>query len=41
MHTGEWYWKQQKKHPLQTTIILILISSNKTVISFSHGDQTM
>ncbi len=41
MHTGEWWWKQQKEHPLQATIIPILISSDITVIIFRHGDQTL
>ncbi len=41
MHTSKWWWKQQKKHPLQATIIPILISSDKTVISLNHGDQTL
>ena len=41
MHTGEWWWKQQKEHPPQATIIPILISSDKTVMSLSHGDQTL
>ena len=38
MHTGKWWWKQQKEHPPQATIIPILISSDKTVMSLSHGD---
>ena len=29
------------KHPLETTIIPILLSSDKTVMSLSHGDQTL
>ena len=41
MHTGKWWWKQQKEHPSQATIIPILISSDKTVMSLSHGDQTL
>ena len=41
MHTGKWWWKQQKKHPLQATIISILISNDKTVMSLNHGDQTL
>lgn len=41
MHTGKWWWKQQKEHPPQATIIPILISSDKTVMSLSHGDQTL
>ena len=41
MHTGKWCWKQQKEYPPPATIIPILISSDKTVISLSHGDQTM
>ncbi len=41
MHIGEWWWKQQKKHPSQATIIPILILSDKTVMSFSHWDKTL
>ena len=41
MYTGDWYWKQQMKHPPKVTIILILLSSDKTVMSLSHGDQTL
>ena len=41
MHTGKWCWKQQKEHFPQATIIPILISSDKTVMSLSHGDQTL
>lgn len=29
------------KYPFNATIIQILLSSNKTVMSFSHGDQTL
>ena len=39
--TGEWWWKQQKDHLPQATIISILILSGKTVMSLSHGDQTL
>ncbi len=39
MHTGEWWWKQQKEHPFQATIIPILISNDKMVMSPSHEDQ--
>ena len=41
MHTGEWWWKKQTEHPLQATIIFILISSDKTIMNLSHGDQTL
>ena len=41
MHTGKWWWKQQKKYPPQATIISILISNDKTVMSLSYGDQTL
>ncbi len=41
MHTGEWWWKQQKEHSPQATIIPILISSDKTVMSLSHKDQIL
>ena len=41
MHTGKWWWKQQKEHPSQATIIPILILSDKMVMSLSHWDQTL
>ncbi len=41
MHTGKWWWKQQKEHPSQATIIPIFISSDKTVMSLSYRDQTL
>ena len=39
MYTSKSWWKQQKEHPPQVTIIPILISNVKTVISVSHRDQ--
>ena len=41
MHTGEWWWKQLKEQPPPATIIPILISSAKIVVSLSHEDQTL
>ena len=41
IHTGEWWWKQQKENPLQATIISILILGDKMVMSLSHRDQTL
>ena len=41
MHTGDWWWKQQMEHPPEATIIPILLSSDKTVMSLSHGDQIL
>ncbi len=41
MYTGKWWWKQQQKHPPQAIITPILILSNKTVMSLSHGDQIL
>ncbi len=42
MHIGKCWWKQQKEHPPQATIIPILILSDKTVLmSLSHGDQIL
>lgn len=37
----DWLWKQKKKHLFEATIIPILLSSDKTVLSLSHEDQTM
>ena len=41
MHTGNWWWKQQIEHPPKATTIPILLSSDKTVMSLSYGDQTL
>ena len=41
MHTGDWWWKQQIEHPFKATIIPILLSSNKLIMSFSYWDQTL
>lgn len=41
MHIEAWWWKHQKEHSPGITIISILHSSCKTVISFSYGDQTL
>lgn len=41
MHTGDWWWKQQKDHPPGATIIPILLSNDKTIMSLSHGNQTL
>ncbi len=41
MYTGKWWWKQLKRYPLQATIILFLISSNKTIVSLGYEDQTL
>ena len=41
MHIRDWWWKKQIEHPLKNTIIPILLSSDKRVISFSYGDKTL
>ena len=41
MHTGDWWWRTQKDIPDGGTIIPILISSDKTVLSQHHGDMAM
>ena len=41
MHTGKWWYKQQKEYLSQAIIISILISSNKMLLNFSHGDQIL
>ncbi len=38
-HMGNWWWEKQKKLPVGTTIISILLASDKTMMSLSHGDQ--
>ena len=39
MYTGNWWWEKQKILFTEVTIIPILLASDKTVISLSHGDQ--
>ena len=41
MHTRDWRWKQQIEHPPKATIIPILFSSDKIVISLSHENQIL
>ena len=41
MHTRDWWWKQQIEYPPKATIIPIRLSSDKTVMSLSHVDQTL
>ncbi len=41
MYTGNWWWKKQKELPAGATIIPILLASDKTVMSLSHGDQVL
>ncbi len=41
MHTGDWWWKHHIEHLSRATIIPILLLSDKTVMSFSHGDQML
>ena len=41
MHTGNWWWEKQKKLPAGATIIPVLLASDKTVMSLSHGDQIL
>ncbi len=41
MYTGNWWWEKQKKLLVGATIIPILLASEKTVMSLSHGDQVL
>ncbi len=41
MYTGNWWWEKQKKLPVRTTIILILLASDKTIMNLSHRDQVL
>ncbi len=38
MYMGNWWWEKQKELPAGATIIPILLASDKTVMSLSHGD---
>ncbi len=41
MYTGNWWWEKQKELSAGATIFPILLASDKTVISLSHGDQVL
>ena len=41
MHTGNWWWEKQKELSARATIILVLLASDKTIMSLSHGDQIL
>ena len=41
MYTGNWWWRTQEQIPDGGTVIPILISSDKTVLSQHHGDMAM
>lgn len=36
-----WWWKKQKNLPVKATIIPILLTSDKTVISLKHENQIL
>ena len=41
MYTGNWWWEKQKELPAGATIISVLLASDKTIMSLSHGDQIL
>ncbi len=41
MYTEDWYWKQQMEYSPRTTIIPILLLSNKTVMSLYYRDHIL
>ena len=41
MHTANWWWRTQEEIPDGSTIILILLASDKTMLSLHHGDQSV
>ena len=41
IYTGNRWWEKQKKLSVKATIIPILLASDKTVMSLSHGDQVL
>ncbi|MCJ1470748.1 hypothetical protein MMC07_009395 [Pseudocyphellaria aurata] len=38
MHTGDWWWNTQQKLPDGSTIVPLLIGTDKTVLTQHHGD---
>jgi hypothetical protein len=40
MHTGEWWWRTQEKLDSGATVVPIILSSDKTLMTKLQGDQT-
>lgn len=38
LHTGDWWWETQDKLPADSTIIPLLLASDKTQLTEHHGD---
>ena len=38
MHTGDWWWEMQEQLPDGSTIVPLLIGTDKTVLTQHHGD---
>ena len=41
MHTGDWWWETQEKLPDSATVVPIILSSDKTMLSQHHGDVSV
>lgn len=41
MHTGKWWWSQQKQLPDGAIIVPLLLATDKTVLIQHHGDLFM
>lgn len=39
MHTADWWWDTQKCLPPDATVIPIILASDKTTLTYHHGDQ--
>jgi hypothetical protein len=37
--TGDWWWEKQNEVPEETTIVPLLIASDKTMLSQHQGDR--
>lgn len=40
MHTGSWWWDTQRKLPPGSTIIPVILASDKTQLTQHHGDKS-
>ena len=38
MHTRDWWWETQEQLPNSSTIVPLLIGTDKTVLTQYHGD---
>ena len=39
MHTADWWWNMQTKLLENATVVLLLLSTDKTILTYHYGDE--